>query len=916
MKTPNLTPRGGLVAFALAAMAASVAPAATVPASTQAVDMRARLAALSNLGPVRADPQRQWTIVAYMAGDNNLEIDLLRDLNEMEAGLPQSGVEVIALLDRSSGYDSSDGDWSDTRVYRVRRDSDLKKLNSELLASPGELNTGDAATLRTFLAAAIKTFPARRYALTLSGHGSGWSSLAVDDCAPGSPTGKDSFSVVAARQAIADALAQVGGAKLELIDLDLCLMGQLEVAMELRDVAQVMIASEATVPSAGLPYEQVLALFTADASARQIAAGAVKAFGAWCEQQNDRGATMAAIDLSKVEPLARAFAAAAARFQPLAAQQWPALSRSVYFAENYALSRVRGGVSGMPSADLVDILKRAQANARQHGADVQCQAVLASLKDCLIEFYKGKVRRLSNGLAVYAPVIEESFKPAYRDLRSSRDSEWIKLLNAVHRAQKAQAAAPKISDMAIVSREGERLRFLTQAAAENFRFTVEGRNILWTIMENTRRSEDGKGWIVLDRAFVFDYGFSDRRKKAAETASELVDLLMPQYVDGRNVLTQPAPGIGLRITNGTQTADGTIDVSDPRDLRHARVGATYRHPSTGDLDVDIYFDTNWMNAVRVVAATKLPDGTTTTRQIKPEPDAQINLWFELVTEDGRTLHRPGGTLAWGKGLSFVTAFTPPGSYELLVSAEAIGGLSDYRAMPYTLKANQVFAKLLAAGGQYDARDLAGEYEWSHGTWNPLAQEYDFRPLDTTFSLKLDPKNPNTLTYKLTTPKGAVEGFVVPDTRGVPNLTFWTKQDPNATPAVLENYLRADDLGYVRSDFYVTLVLKDGDNKAIYMWDTARQLVFRAAPPGTGGGGALAGTWRTADGAVVMVVTRDRFQTFVRGALFDVGTYKVSGSRLVSTNALGRIDVQTFAVSGDTLVLVNAAGLRTVMTRVR
>src|SRR4030095_16659187 len=65
-----------------------------------------------------------WTVLVYMGGDNNLEDGLENDLDEFEiAGGSTSSVRVLVLLDRAHDYDTSNGDWTDTRVFEVGADT-------------------------------------------------------------------------------------------------------------------------------------------------------------------------------------------------------------------------------------------------------------------------------------------------------------------------------------------------------------------------------------------------------------------------------------------------------------------------------------------------------------------------------------------------------------------------------------------------------------------------------------------------------------------------------------------------------------------------------------------------------------------------------------------------------------------------
>ena len=78
-----------------------------------------------------------WTVIVYLDADNNLEAAGLQDINEMEAGLTNDNIYLLVLVDRVNGYDSSDGDWKGTRLYRVRYDTNGldATIRSERLAA-------------------------------------------------------------------------------------------------------------------------------------------------------------------------------------------------------------------------------------------------------------------------------------------------------------------------------------------------------------------------------------------------------------------------------------------------------------------------------------------------------------------------------------------------------------------------------------------------------------------------------------------------------------------------------------------------------------------------------------------------------------------------------------------------------------
>ena len=91
-----------------------------------------------------------WTVMIYMAGDNDLEGFALGDLNEMEFSGSTPQVNIVAQLDRSELYDSSQGNWTDTRRYYITPDASIARLNSTEVGSVDEgvaLSNGDYAVI-------------------------------------------------------------------------------------------------------------------------------------------------------------------------------------------------------------------------------------------------------------------------------------------------------------------------------------------------------------------------------------------------------------------------------------------------------------------------------------------------------------------------------------------------------------------------------------------------------------------------------------------------------------------------------------------------------------------------------------------------------------------------------------------------
>ncbi|MFW6293698.1 MAG: clostripain-related cysteine peptidase, partial [Spirochaetota bacterium] len=179
-----------------------------------------------------------WVIVVFMSADNELEAQAIADINEMEAaGLLDTGVSVVVLLDRAAGHDDSNGDWSGARVYEITDDPDGidGEISSVELAVPAlgtgvdsagaELNTGDPRTLAALLDFVAERYRPDRTAVVIWGHGGGYASTGYDESGGGDVLHTAELS------------AALAGRGLDLIGFDTDFAATIEVAWELRETA-------------------------------------------------------------------------------------------------------------------------------------------------------------------------------------------------------------------------------------------------------------------------------------------------------------------------------------------------------------------------------------------------------------------------------------------------------------------------------------------------------------------------------------------------------------------------------------------------------------------------------------------------------------------------------------------------------
>jgi hypothetical protein len=219
--------------------------------------------------------------MVYMAG-NNLEKYAIQDFLELAAAGSDGKVNIVVQLDRTAGYDSSYGNWTDTRRGLVQKGG---KPSANWGTSVGEVNMGSANTLKNFVNWGTSTYKANRYALVMWGHGSGYN-VSYDDATGDGMSGGELNSVL-------------GGlpAKVDMVGADACLMSTTEFATQIADHASVFVGSQELEPGSGWNYTPVLQDLKANPAmtAAQLGSSVVTRYGQTYSRGNE---TLSAIDLT------------------------------------------------------------------------------------------------------------------------------------------------------------------------------------------------------------------------------------------------------------------------------------------------------------------------------------------------------------------------------------------------------------------------------------------------------------------------------------------------------------------------------------------------------------------------------------------------------------------------------------------
>jgi hypothetical protein len=406
------------------------------PADVPAVDAPTAIPADFTPQPVASDGQT-WTVLLYQdADDQILEKDIFTDFNEAERIGSTDHVQIVAQLDRFKGAFRGDGNWSGARRYYVTRDDDLKVINSKLMDDLGEVNMADPATLVDFATWAVKTFPADHYVLILSDHGMGWPGGWTDGDMQDSVVASERIPLVKVMgnalylnqldEALGQIRQQAGIDKFDMIGMDACLMGQLEVFSMLEPHARYAVTSQETEPALGWAYTAFLQALTenpgmsaADLSKSVVQSyidgdqrivdeqartefvrelGGSRASAAQVAKEMSRDVTLSAVDLSKIPVLMGsvndlAYALQSDDQSTIAGARSYALAFSNVFTEK--------GFSGyIDLGNFVQLLQKESSDGNVQKLSAQ---VLADIKKAVIAEKHGTGKKGATGVAIYFP---------------------------------------------------------------------------------------------------------------------------------------------------------------------------------------------------------------------------------------------------------------------------------------------------------------------------------------------------------------------------------------------------------------------------------------------------------------------------------------------------------------------------------
>jgi hypothetical protein len=447
----------------------------------------------------------EWIFMVYMDGDNDLEAALIDDFEEMAEVGSSDTVLVAVLFDGDSDGDSCRG--------IVNKDDVFEEWKEENIID--EVDMGDTQTLVDFVDWVVneQSFNASHYALILSDHGDGWREaierlrnqlrtrsnelsleekenilreirnlreklrgrehpwkwVCVDD------TNGDALDIEEVREAL-DTLYNSYGVSIDLVGFDACLMGMLEIAYELKERADVMVASEKTEDLEGWPYDDILGAITPGMTPAQLGEVIVQKYEESPSGSND---TLSAVRLQEeingemIDKLSGRTGVGAANDIQTLANAVSTFAETVMNEHNAgndanwdvifnAQQRAGWYEDYLSYRDLKGFMEEVVAGAANENIADAAQDVIDAFDNCRIAYHTSLADK-ANGLSIYFPEwywgdewweedwgYDELIDPDYDDMNLSfvADTSWDEFLDEYVNAY----LVPNHSGTAIYSR--------------------------------------------------------------------------------------------------------------------------------------------------------------------------------------------------------------------------------------------------------------------------------------------------------------------------------------------------------------------------------------------------------------------------------------------------------------------------------
>jgi len=370
------------------------------------------------------DPPRdtaRWTVMVYLNGDNNLEINAVVDMNEMEQVGSTDDVHLLVQLDRSTRYTDTDGAWSGARRYRAEQDFDMDHITSPVLEDLGSIDSGAVDTFIEFAEWGVENYPAERYAYVIWDHGWGWTAVPGTERKGVSEDEQTGSEISVANGELEEIFAGVTdamGDKMALVGMDACLMATWEVATVAAPYADYFVGSQATESVDGWAYHTTYADLVADPEMDAAELGTVIAQRFY----ETRDSTQSVVNLTDLDHLNDAIDGLA---QAIMSDESPRDALVSYAREAQDFD------GDMPDLDLGDLSTLLEEESDSDDISIAATSLRDELDGLVVaNFTYGSRFRNATGLSIYLPT-RHGVNDSYLDASWAPLTQWDEMISEI-----------------------------------------------------------------------------------------------------------------------------------------------------------------------------------------------------------------------------------------------------------------------------------------------------------------------------------------------------------------------------------------------------------------------------------------------------------------------------------------------------
>jgi hypothetical protein len=361
---------------------------------------------------------KEWTLLVFMNGDNNLDSFGLKDFKEMEKIGSGDQLNIVVQYDQSHGKPA--------KRYLVHR------KRSEVLEDLGEVDMGDIRVFTDFVKWGIEHYRAKHYAVVFWNHGTGWELNSKGSFLQGISYDDQSGNHIDIDQ-IGPALKEINevlGRKIDILGFDACLMQMLEVAYAVKDGAVLMVGSEELEPGKGWPYDKLLKPWQKNPSIspESLAHLIVEVYDEAYDGFMGQNTTMSYLRLAEIDPLVEAL------------NEFSLENMGKYPVEIRAALKKVEKFDGSSNIDLGHFLDLYQPMVTD---DATLKSKIRALKNQLkqvigFNLTNSNLAKNAQGLAIYHPTYGYALNQNYLKLSFSKDTLWDELLQAYFESSKTR----------------------------------------------------------------------------------------------------------------------------------------------------------------------------------------------------------------------------------------------------------------------------------------------------------------------------------------------------------------------------------------------------------------------------------------------------------------------------------------------